>query len=356
MSAVCYHRAHVARAHSAMVNLGGRFRVWIRPLQAIFLWFLVFGLSVPALSQSSDVPVHVMPRPSSARPSTTGTVPARPTPLVQVDVNLVLVPVTITDRMNRPVTGLEKENFAIYENDILQEIRFFSTEDAPISVGLILDLSKSMSNKIDAAREAVSEFFKTANPDDEYFMITFADRPSVLADSTRSIGYIQSRLAGAKAGGHTALLDAIYMGMAQLRHATYARRALVIISDGGDNHSRYTASEIKSLVEEGDVQIYAIGIFDGIFKTPEEWSGKRLLTEITRATGGRTLTLSNLRDLPTVAATVSLELRNQYILGYHSNNAAHDGRWRKIRVRLNESTKTARAQIFAKGGYVAATE
>jgi Ca-activated chloride channel family protein len=317
---------------------------------------LVLAGAPPVLAQDLEEKVHLAPLdplPSSQSQASGVAAPNLIKPL-SVDVDLVLVPVSITDGMNRPVTGLEKQSFALYEDNVQQEIRFFSTEDAPISVGVILDLSKSMSNKVDDARQAVSEFFKTANPDDEYFVITFADRPKLLADSTRSIGFIQSRLAGAKPGGHTALLDAIYLGMAKLRQSTYSRRALVIISDGGDNRSRYTAREIKSLVQEGDVQIYGIGIFNNLFKTPEEWAGKRLLTEITQATGGRTLTLQNSKDLPKVAATVSLELRNQYVLGYHSKNVNRDRRWRRINVRLEQPPAIAHAQVSCKRGYLAA--
>lgn len=327
----------------------------------IIAGLLLFADSALSRAQAVEEKVHVAPIERMPGDATSSRRPVDPKlspgikPL-RVDVDLVLVPVTITDTMNRPVMGLERRDFALYEDNVPQEIRFFSTEDAPISVGVILDTSKSMSNKIDDARDAVSEFFQTANPQDEYFVISFSDRPTVVADSTRSIGYIQSRLAATKPGGHTALLDAIYLGMAKLRQATYPRRALLIISDGGDNHSRYTAGEIKNLVQEGDVQIYGIGLFDRIFKTPEEWAGKRLLTEITQATGGRTIALANARDLPAVAAEVSLELRNQYILGYHSNNVAHDGKWRRIRVRMGQSTKAARAQVYCRRGYLAATE
>jgi Ca-activated chloride channel family protein len=156
------------------------------------------------------------------------------------------------------------------------------------------------------------------------------------------------------AGGHTALLDAIYLGESKLQHARYKRRALLIISDGGDNHSRFTASELKSMVEEQDATLYAIGIFDKVFKTPEEWAGKRLLTQITEATGGRTLTINNPKDLPEAAATVSLEMRNQYILGYRPSNPARNGKWRKIKVRVSLPAKTA--WVYSKNGYRAPVE
>ena len=275
---------------------------------------------------------------------------ARP---IRADVEVVLVPVTVTDPLNHPVLGLDKENFLLSEGDQPQHIRYFSTEDAPISIGILLDLSKSMGNKIDLAREALGEFFKTANSQDDYFVITFSDRPEMLADSTQSVGTIRAKLAGGKPAGHTALLDAIYLGLSKSRHSRYQRRALLIISDGGDNCSRYRSREIKSLVQESDVEIYAIGIFDSIFKTPEEWAGKRLLNDITEATGGHTVSVGNPRQLPEVAAAISLELRSQYVLGYLPSNAARDGAWRKIKVRLNPSATPAQGQVYAKRGYMA---
>jgi Ca-activated chloride channel family protein len=307
-----------------------------------------------AQSDSADA-VHIVPRdkpaPQNIPYAEQALIPhTRP---LRADVNLVLVPVTVTDAMNHPVLGLDKGHFQLYEGDEQQNIRYFSTEDTPISIGILLDLSKSMSNKIDIAREALGEFLKTSNPEDDYFVVTFADRPQVLADATQSVGTIQAKLGQVTPSGHTALLDAIYLGLSKARHARYKRRALLIISDGGDNCSRYRSREIKSLVQESDVEIYAIGIFDGIFKTPEEWAGKRLLTEITEATGGHTVAVGNVRRLPEVAAAISLELRSQYVLGYQPRNAERDGRWRKIKVRLSPSAGKKQAQVYSKQGYVA---
>jgi len=274
----------------------------------------------------------------------------------RVDVDLVLIPVTVTDNKNRIVTSLQKENFLLSEGGEPQHIQYFSAEDAPISVGVLLDLSGSMTNKIDTAREALGEFFKNANPEDDYFVVTFANRPELLAGTTQSIENIQSKLALAVPHGNTALLDAIYVGLSRLRNARYTRRALLIISDGGDNHSRYDAKEIKKLVQEADVEIYAIGIFDSIFKTYEEWTGKRLLTEITEETGGRTVTVEDLGKLPEIAATISRELRNQYVLGYRPKTSGRDGQWRKIKVQLTRSINDAAMQIYYRRGYQAPAE
>jgi Ca-activated chloride channel family protein len=213
-----------------------------------------------------------------------------------------------------------------------------------------------MTDKLDVAREALGKFFELGNPEDDYFVITFSDRPTVVADTSQSIGSIQGHLASVAAGGHTALLDAIYLGEAKLRHARYKRRALLIISDGGDNRSRFTAGELKGMVEEEDTTLYAIGLFDRVFKTPEEWAGKRLLTQITEATGGRTVALNNPRELPQAASEISVEMRNQYVLGYRPTNVARNGKWRKIKVRVNLPAKTAQLQVYSKSGYRAPVE
>jgi len=273
---------------------------------------------------------------------------------LRVDIDLVMVPVTVTDAMNHPVMSLEKQDFALYEENEPQQIRYFSKEDAPISIGLILDFSKSMSNKVETERKALDEFFKNANPEDDYFVISFANRPKVLANATQSIGEIQGKLATETPDGNTALLDAVSLGVAKMRSARYQRRALLIISDGGDNHSRYKLKEIKSLVREADVQIYAIGLFDTAwFKTFEEFMGKRWLQEITDATGGRTITIDDLDKLPEVAATISRELRSQYVLAYRPSSPVRDGKWRRIKVQVNPSASATPLQAYYRRSYLA---
>ena len=274
---------------------------------------------------------------------------------LRVDVNLVLVPVTVTNLRNQPITDLEKPNFQLYENGHLQEIRYFSIEDSPISIGLLLDVSRSMRNKIEMVKAAVREFFDNANPQDEYFAVTFANRPKLLANPTQSIGTLEARFDELKPDGNTALLDAVSMGISKLRSATYRRRALLIISDGGDNHSRYRLDEIKSLVQESDVIVYAIGIFDAfnlpILKGLDEKMRKRCLDEITEANGGHTLIVDNLARVPEAAATISREMRAQYVLGYQPSNLVHDGTWRKIRVRVATVNLQSPLQALYKRGY-----
>jgi Ca-activated chloride channel family protein len=275
---------------------------------------------------------------------------------MKVDVDLVLVPVTITDPMNRLVTGLEKENFQLFEGNTPQDIRTFSSEDAPVSLGVIFDSSGSMSSKMDRAKEAVMEFFKTANPQDEFFLITFSDEPEEVSDFTSNVDDIQNRLLYAVPRKRTALLDAIYMGVNKMRQAKYPKKALLIISDGGDNHSRYTESEIKAVVKEADVLVYAIGIYDRYFATQEERLGPELLSEITELTGGRAFTIDNPNDLADVATKIGIELRNQYVLGYRPNKVVRDGKWRKIKVKLMPPKGLPPLRVYARTGYYAPAE
>jgi len=277
-------------------------------------------------------------------------------PSIKVDVPLVLVNVTVTDPMSRLVTGLEKEHFEVREDKDIQEITQFGAEDAPLSLGIVFDASSSMGQKMSKAREAVAQFFKTANPQDEFFLVQFNDRPELVTGFTRSLEEIQNRLAFTPAKGRTALLDAVYLAISKMKEATNSKKALLVISDGGDNSSRYTEREIKRLVREADVQIYAIGIFEPINargRTPEELSGPNLLSQIAEQTGGRQFPVENLNDLPDIAAKIGIELRNQYVLGYVPSNQEKDGRWRRLKVEVKPIRGMPRLRTHYRLGYYA---
>jgi len=297
-------------------------------------------------------------KPDDVKHDTPG-LPVKPGELLHRDVDLALVNVTVTDPYNRLVTGLDQENFRVFEDNIEQEVMHFSSEDVPISIGVIFDVSGSMANKINKSREAAIQFFKTANPQDEFFLVSFNERAELTSVFTNSVEDLQSRMAFMAAKGRTALLDAIYLGLSQLRGAHNAKRALLIISDGGDNHSRYSESDIKRLVKESDSQLYAIGIFDPLGyrnRSPEELNGPSLLSEITDMTGGRVFAVENLNDLPDIAAKIGMELRNQYVLGYRPSNKSHDARWRKIKIKLRPPKGLPPLNIFARTGYYARSQ
>ena len=275
---------------------------------------------------------------------------------IRVDSTLVLIPVTVTDPMNRFVTGLEKENFKLTEDKQPQEITQFSSEDAPLSVGVVFDCSGSMGHKLDKSRQAVAQFFKLANPEDEFFLVQFNDSANLVQAFTRNLEEIQNKLAFTQSRGRTALLDAVYMAVHEMRKAKNPRKALLLISDGGDNSSRYSEAEIKTLVKEADVQIYAIGIYESAgarSRTPEETTGPALLTEIAEQTGGRQYQVDDLNELPDVAAKIGVELRNQYILGYSPKNLSRDGKYRRVQVRLVQPHGMPLLRPFWKQGYYA---
>jgi len=221
---------------------------------------------------------------------------------------------------------------------------------------VIFDFSGSMANKVGKAREAAVQFFKTANPQDEFFLVSFNERAELTSTFTNSVEDLQSRMMLMAPKGRTALLDAIYLGLSQMRGAHNAKRALLILSDGGDNHSRYNESDIKRLVKEADTQLYAIGIYDPLGyrnRTTEELNGPTLLSEVTEMTGGRTFSVEKLDDLPDIASKIGMELRNQYVLGYKPSNKAHDARWRKVKIRLRAPKGLPPLSVYSKTGYYA---
>jgi Ca-activated chloride channel family protein len=270
-----------------------------------------------------------------------------------MNVDMVLIPVTVTDPMNRLITGLEQEDFQIFENGAQQQIKTFASEDAPVSIGIIFDLSGSMTSKLIRARESILQFIKTANPQDEFFVIGFNDRPELMEDFTNSVEDIQARLATVRSGHRTALLDAIYFGVNKMKDARHERKALLVVSDGGDNRSRYTEGEIRAQVRESDVEMYSIGIFEPSAPTPEERAGPQLLDELSEETGGRLFRVDDLAEMGDIAEKISTELRNQYVIGYRPSNLTRDGKWRKVKVKVNPPVGLPPLTIHARTGYYA---
>jgi VWFA-related protein len=278
---------------------------------------------------------------------------------IRSDTTLVQINVTVTDPLNRFVTGLEKEHFRLFEDKIEQTILQFSSEDAPLSIGLVFDTSGSMGPKLQQSRRAAVEFFKTANPQDEFFLVEFNDRPELVVPFTPDTEDIQNRLSFAQSKGKTALLDGVLMGMNQMKKARNPRKAILIISDGGDNNSRYTETEVKNLVREADVQIYAIGIFEPAStrsRTAEELAGPSLLSEIAEQTGGRHFPVENLSELPNIAEKIGIELRNQYIIGYSPKNLERNGKYRRVQVKLVQPKGLPPLRAFWRLGYYAPTQ
>ena len=276
----------------------------------------------------------------------------------RADTTLVLVPVAVTDKTNRYVLGLERENFQVFEDGAQQKIAYFSNEDAPLSVGLILDISGSIGAKLSTSRRAIAEFLKTLNASDEAFLVECADKAEVTLPFTHDIGAIGQRVNATAAGGLTALLDAVRLGIEQMKDAKNPRKALLILSDGGDNNSHYTPQQVQELVREADVQIYSMGVFEplSLLLSASEIGGPRLLSEISDQTGGRALAATGAKDLPGIASRIALELRNQYVLAYSPANGKRDGKYRHVQVKLQAPDGLADLKARWRLGYYAPSE
>lgn len=314
-------------------------------------------LAAWASAQTSIDDVHVTSRNAGGNSSVAPLLsPRTEALLIHAEARLVLVPVSVTDTMQRFVTGLQRDNFEVYEGKTPQTIKDFSSEDVPVSIGIILDMSGSMSDKVDRIRDAVNQFCDAANPQDEFFMVVFSDEPRLSPGFTSDQDAIKNELLSAMPKGRTALLDAIRMGLLNMRQARYGKRALLIISDGGDNHSRYSEKEVKAMARESGVMIYSIGIFDKYVPTPEELRGPELLSEIADPTGGRAFTVDTPNALASVARHIGEELRTQYVLAYRPKNVPHDGKWRRIRVKLRLPKHFPFLQARARTGYYASAQ
>ena len=294
--------------------------------------------------------VTIQPRPKPTPPEDT-----KPKANIRVDANVVLVPVTVCNPYNQPVTGLEKEHFKILDDKVEQTITHFSMDDEPIAVGLVFDVSGSMGNKLRESRMAAAEFFRTANRDDEFFLVEFSDQPKLVAPMGTSVEDIQNQLVFSPSKGRTALLDAVFLAMHEMKKSQKNRKALLIISDGGDNASRYTESELRNLVRESDVMIYAIGVFESAgmrSRTPEEAGGPGLLSDLCDQTGGRHFP-AEIAELPDIAAKIGVELRNRYVIGYIPTDQQHDGRYHTVTVKVIPPHGLPALHAFWRRGYYA---
>ena len=276
--------------------------------------------------------------------------PAAP-PVLKVDVEMVFVKVSVTDPLNRYVTGLENEHFKVYEDNVEQDIVHFSQEAAPISAGIIFDVSASMkdNNNIRKAKNAITRFLQSGNPADEYFLVTFNNKTTLAQSFTGQSSSLESEAAFQRAGGTTAVYDAVYMGLDQIKRGAHEKKALIIISDGEDNSSRYTSAEIREFAKEMDVQVYAIGQLGPLGTGSEE------LQRIVNITGGRAFFPNNFNELDYYIDLIHAELRSQYVLGYMPTNQAHDGKWRRIRIKLDAPKGLPKLILHAREGYYAPT-
>lgn len=318
---------------------------------ARFLCIVIVTLAtVGDLAAQADInQIHVLPR-------TLATPPGPTQHVLRSNVDLVLVDVTVLDRAYRAVTGLGPTNFVVLDDKNPQVVRYLANVDEPISLVVVFDASASMVSKLEEERKAFTQLVNTSNPQDDFALVVVSDKPRVALHFDDSISEIQPSLDALQPKGATALWDGMYLGIEELKKSHYQRRAMVVISDGGDNHSRYTESELKSLLEEADVELYAIGIFDSFVHTFEEKLGPSRLDELASVTGGRLFSLRDVRELSGAVTQISHELRNQYVLGYYPSNRHRDGKRRKLQVRLAGSASQSSFRLYAKKGYYAPTD
>jgi VWFA-related protein len=301
----------------------------------------------PSPDEHLTIAMRAAPRPVTELP------PAN----LRVDTSLVLIPAHVTTPLGLSVTGLDKANFRISEDNVEQTITHFAKDDVPLSIGLVFDASASMRSKMHKSSEAAAAFFKTANPEDEFFLVEFNERPHLAIPFTFDSDELYRRITHARTIGRTSLLDAIHMAIQQMKKATNSRKAIVIVSDGGDNCSRYSVGQIKNALLESDVQVYAMGIFDfddsGKKRPPEEVNGPRLLNELAELSGGRHYPIDDLNDLPRISERIGLELRTQYLLGYSPTNLERDGKYRKVKLDLAPPEGMPALRVQYRQGYFA---
>ena len=299
-------------------------------------WIVLACVSFPYSSSAQNLDVSVSIRPRAPLDPTVSR-----SPVIRADVQQVLIPTTVTDPLGRPLQGLQKQDFRLVEDGKELDIASFFVEDQPISIGIVLDLSGSMGNKVEQARQAISQFLRLSPLGDEFFLLTFQDRPELVRGFTTSIDEIEDDLRGIQPKGWTSLYDAIVMGIHQMKKASRERRVLLVLSDGGDNNSRYTKSELKNLVRETDVRIFSISIQS---HTP-------VLDKLADESGGHGYQVPKLEDLPDAASKLSAEVHGGYVLGFHPPERPKDGKYHAVHVELRQSKREAGLHLGWRRGY-----
>src|SRR2546423_8852275 len=323
----------------------------------ILLLVVAFVFSLAVHSQEP-----AQQKPTTAAPSQT---PApSPTPAQKLgselddrtlitNTDLITLTVTVTDTYGRYVSGLSKGAFAVFDNKQQQEIPFFSDDDSPVSVGVISDVSGSMSgDKVKRAREALSRFIQTSHDSDEYFLIAFNSRAQLLLDKTRDGDAVLNKLTFVETKSNTALYDACYLGVEKVSRGTHQKRALLLISDGQDNDSRYTFSEVRRLLKESDVVLYGIGILSGSDAgSGLGMEGQGILDELANVSGGKAFFPRTAAEMDDIFEQIALELRHQYSIGYRPPNFVSDGKWHHIKVKVTPPRGLPRLFVRSKEGY-----
>ena len=306
----------------------------------LFVGILLLLVSVPVLLAQNAVPTPPPDDPDSP---------------VRIKTDLVTLTLTVTDLYGRYVSGLGQNAFTVTDNNVVQDITFFSDSDAPVSIGVLFDVSGSMSgDKIGKAQKALAKFIATSHPADEYFLIAFNSRAQLLMDRTRDGEALLQRLTLVQPKSNTALYDAVYLGTERVTRGTHQKRALLIISDGQDNASRYNFGEVRRLIKESDVVTYAVGIMDGGDSASSlGMQGQAFLDEISSVTGGKSFYPQSDVEMDEIFERIALELRHQYSIGYTPKDFQPDGKWRKVKVKVKPPRGLPRLSVRGREGYYA---
>ena len=308
------------------------FRILLRNVLPLAAIALVISISLAAYSQTA---------PSMMRAQT-----------LKVDVDLVMVNATVSDRTGRIVIGLRPESFQVWEDKFEQKIEYFSEESLPLTVGLIFDVSGSMGDKLSASRDAAAVFLKTGTAEDEYFLVEFSDRPKITQTFTKDISRLEDHLIVTQAKGTTSLFDAVYLGLDKIRNSRNPRKALLIITDGEDNHSRYTLADLREYAKEQDVQVFVIGIVEPASSPLLEGSrGRDIIENLVGITGGEAFFPRSIDELDDICTKIAFELKNQYVIGYHSTNTDRNGKWRHIHLKIRPGKSQPSLNVRSKTGY-----
>ena len=306
----------------------------LRSNSVCVLWAALF---VGTLS-TAQPRVSIVPRDGGLKRAT-----ERTRASLRTDISMVLVPVTVIDASDRPVLDLPRDGFRVFEDNVEQRIASFALEEGPVSLCFVFDASSSMKSRMMASTSAIQQFLAMTMPGDEFALVRFSDQAELLSDFTHDPDQILASIAGTQPAGWTSLHDAIFSAAQQMKRAHNVRKALVILTDGEDNNSRYTEKEVRSLVRESDVRVFSIGIFER----------PRLLEDLAADTGGHAFRVNKLKELPDVIDRLSRELRSEYMLGYVSNNPQNDGKFRKVRVELVQTLRRIPFSVYFRSGYYA---
>ena len=339
-------------------------------LAALFIFSAfsdIFPINATAQDKTQD---KTSPQTSGPAPAKTDAAPAKaeatppdgkkPLPPeidgpVMVQTDLITLTVTVTDTYGRYVSGLSESAFSVLDDKKPQKITYFSDDDSPVSVGVIFDLSGSMSgDKVKRARDALSKFIQTSHNSDEYFLIAFNSRAQLLLDKTRDGNSVLDKLTFVQTRNQTALYDACYLGVEKVQRGSHPKRALLLISDGQDNNSRYTFNELRRLLKESDVTLYGVGILSGSDAgSSMGMEGQGILDELASVSGGKAFFPRSAAEMDDIFEQIALELRHQYSIGYKPDNFVNDGRWHKVKVKVTPPRGLPKLFVRTKEGYYA---